>query len=205
MHAAAAAGDLVGQRLGGDGQRAGVGHLEDGGDAAHHGRARAGLEVFLVLGAGLAEMDLRVDHAGQDGEAACNRRPRRPGCRVDGADRGDPAVADADVAHTDAVVVDDGRAFEDGIECVGQGAPHRAAETLPRAAVSPAYVSRAAADASPHGSRHDDAAAARIARTSRAARRRRRRRRGRAEIPQRSGHRRHQRGRRAAAPSTPGC
>ena len=70
--------DLVGKRLGGDRQRVGVGHLEDGGDAAHHRGARAGLEVFLVLGAGLAEMHLRVDDAGQDVQARCSRRPRRP-------------------------------------------------------------------------------------------------------------------------------
>ncbi len=31
-----------------DRERIGVGHLEDGSDAAHHGAARTGLEIFLV-------------------------------------------------------------------------------------------------------------------------------------------------------------
>jgi hypothetical protein len=65
MHAVAGAADLVGQGFGRGGQRVGVGHLEDGGDAAENGGARAGLQVFLVLGAGLAEVDLGVDDAGR--------------------------------------------------------------------------------------------------------------------------------------------
>ncbi len=66
MHAARGALDLVGERGFGDCQRVGVGHLEDGRDAAHDGGERTRLEIFLVLGAGLAEMDLRVDDAWQD-------------------------------------------------------------------------------------------------------------------------------------------
>ena len=58
--------DLVGQRLGRDGRGLGVGHFEDAGDAAHDRGAAAGFEVFLVLGAGLAQMHLGVDDAGQD-------------------------------------------------------------------------------------------------------------------------------------------
>ena len=50
-------------------ERVGVGHLEDGRDAAHDRGARPGLEVFLVLGARLAEMDLGVDDARQDVQA----------------------------------------------------------------------------------------------------------------------------------------
>ena len=44
----------------------GVGHFEDGGDAAHDRGAAAGFEVFLVFGTGFAQMHLAVDHAGQD-------------------------------------------------------------------------------------------------------------------------------------------
>ena len=98
VHAAGGAGDLVGKRLGGDGQRIGVGHLEDGGDAAHDRGARAGLEVLLVLGAGLAEMDLGVDDAGEDVEAGAVD-DLAGGARRDRADGGDAAVADADVAR----------------------------------------------------------------------------------------------------------
>ena len=75
-------------------------------------RARAGLEVLLVGQARLAEMHLAVDHAGQDraGPRQSIRSPRRGGVEI--ADLGDPAGADADVAHADAVLVDDGRAGE---------------------------------------------------------------------------------------------
>ena len=72
-HAVARAAHFVGERLGSRRERLRVGHLEDGGDAAQHGGAAAGLEVFLVLEARLAEMHLGVDHAGQDVEAAWHR------------------------------------------------------------------------------------------------------------------------------------
>ena len=70
MHAAGGAPHLVGKRGLAGGQRIGVGHFEDGGDAAQHGRARAGLQIFLVLQPRLAEMHLAVDDAGQDVQAA---------------------------------------------------------------------------------------------------------------------------------------
>ena len=44
----------------------GVGHLEDGGHAAHHRGERPGLQILLVLRAGLAEMHLAVDDARED-------------------------------------------------------------------------------------------------------------------------------------------
>ena len=69
MHAVAAALHLVGEGCLGDGQGIGVRHLEHRGDAAHHGAARTGFEVFLVGQARLAEMHLGVDHAGQDVQA----------------------------------------------------------------------------------------------------------------------------------------
>ena len=58
MHAVMAAPHLVGERLRRGGLRVGVGHLEDRRDAAHDGGAGAGFEIFLVVEAGLAEMDL---------------------------------------------------------------------------------------------------------------------------------------------------
>jgi hypothetical protein len=68
LHAVGGAPDLVGQRFGGGGERIGVRHLEDAGDAAHDGGTAAGFEVFLVLGPRLPQVDLAVDHAGQDVE-----------------------------------------------------------------------------------------------------------------------------------------
>ena len=70
MHAPLRARDLVGERGGGGRRRIGVGHFEHRGDAAQHRRARAGLEILLVSQAGLAEMNLGVDDAGQDVQAA---------------------------------------------------------------------------------------------------------------------------------------
>ena len=74
----------------------GVGHLEDAGDAAQHRGAAAGFEVFLVLGAGLAEMDLGVDDAGQDVKAGAIDDLGRL-ARI--AEAGNPAVGDRHVAH----------------------------------------------------------------------------------------------------------
>ena len=92
VHAVRGAQHLVGERLGGGGQRLGVGHFEYRGDAAEHGGARAGLEVLLVLEPRLAEMHLAVDHAGQNVRPAAidalarrsasrDRRSRRCGRR----------------------------------------------------------------------------------------------------------------------------
>ena len=110
MHAMVAALDLVGKRFLGDRQRIGIWHLEHGRDAAHHGAARAGFEVFLLRQPRLAEMHLGVHHAGQDMQALA----------VDGlgggglsksADRGDPAIENADIADPLAVLIDHGAGF----------------------------------------------------------------------------------------------
>ena len=115
MHAPRGARDLVGERRGGGRRRIGVGHFEHGGDAAQDRRARAGLQILLVGQAGLAEMDLAVDHAGQDMQAAAIQAlARRSGREI--ADLGDLAVDDADVALSHAVLVDDGRVGENAIE-----------------------------------------------------------------------------------------
>ena len=110
MHAVAAALHLVGEGLLGDGQRIGVRHFEHRRHPAHHGTARSGFKIFLVGQARLAEMHLRIDHAGQDMQALAVDRlgggslPKR-------ADRGDPAIGDADVADALAVLIDHGAGF----------------------------------------------------------------------------------------------
>ena len=63
---AACAAQLVGQRLLVHGERLGVGHLEDRGDAAEDGAARTGFQVFLVFQPRLAEVYLGVDDSRQD-------------------------------------------------------------------------------------------------------------------------------------------
>ena len=67
--AALGATALVGEIGGADRRRLGVRHLEDGGDAADRRGGGAGGEVLLVFEAGLAEVDLGVDDAGQDVQA----------------------------------------------------------------------------------------------------------------------------------------
>ena len=66
VHAVGGAPHLVGQRFRRNGEGAGVGHLEDAGDAALHRGAAPGFQIFLVFGARLPQMHLAVDHAGQD-------------------------------------------------------------------------------------------------------------------------------------------
>ncbi len=69
MHAVTGALHLVREGRFRDGQWISVRHLEHAGDAAHHGAARARLQILLLGQAGLAEMHLGVDHAGQDVQA----------------------------------------------------------------------------------------------------------------------------------------
>jgi hypothetical protein len=88
--------DLVRQVGGRNRRRVGVRHLEDRGDATQDCRPRPAFEVFLVLVAGLAEMHLAVDHAGQYVQAfrledGFRRRRRQI------ANRRDPAVGHADI------------------------------------------------------------------------------------------------------------
>ncbi|GFO81869.1 MAG: hypothetical protein A49_14960 [Methyloceanibacter sp.] len=98
MHAPRARGDFRGQCFRARGRRAGVGHLEHGRDAAEHGRTAARLQVLLVLHAGLAEMDLGIDHAGQDVKAARIDDFAAPAAG-DVADLANSAVADADIGE----------------------------------------------------------------------------------------------------------
>ena len=110
MHAVTAAVHLVGESLLRNGQRIGVRHFEHGRHAAHHGAARSGFKIFLMRLAGLAEMHLRVHHAGQDVQALAV--DRLAGLSLsEPADRGDPAIGNADVADALTVLIDHGAGF----------------------------------------------------------------------------------------------
>ena len=103
------------------GRRLGVGHLEDRGDAAQHRAARAALEILLPLEARLAEMDLAVDDAGQDGAArvASTISPAEAGAEI--ADGGEAAVADADVGPAAAGMAHHLAAADDQVEGLRHG------------------------------------------------------------------------------------
>ncbi len=118
MHAFARPRELVVHRGTCRGRRIGVGHLEDAGDPAQHGGAAAAFQVFLVLVAGLAEMALAVDDAGQDVQPLGVEGLGRLGAaqRPDG---GDLAGAHADIAWRDAVRGGDGSAADQKIEGLG--------------------------------------------------------------------------------------
>ena len=73
-HAVAGSADLGGQRRGGRRQRLVLGISNTAVTPPSDGCAAAGFEIFLVREARLAEMDLRVDDAGQDVQALCVQR-----------------------------------------------------------------------------------------------------------------------------------
>ena len=87
---------LLAQGFGGACRRVDVGHLEHGGHPAHRCGGRAGAPVFLVGVAGLPEMDMGIDGAGQHVHAGgiqrfgCGRHCARV------ADSKDFAVPDRD-------------------------------------------------------------------------------------------------------------
>ena len=114
VHAVMRALDLVGQRLGRDRQRIGIRHLEHRRHAAEHGAARTRFQIFFMREAGLAEMNVTVDHARQQMQAAAVDDVAGRGARQV-ADGGEAAAADADVAQALAVVVDHGAALEDQV------------------------------------------------------------------------------------------
>src|SRR5665811_1683193 len=91
----------------------------------------AGLQIFLVLHARFAEMDLGINDTRQDMEAA----------RVDGlarkalsdmADGANSAISDANVGGSFAVLIDDGSAFEHNVERLGHGCGAVLAGDCPR-------------------------------------------------------------------------
>ncbi len=119
IHAAGRRRDLGGERRGIGGGRLGVRHLEHGGHPAQHRRAAARGQILLVLEAGLAEMHLAVDHAGQNVEAggidglAGHALADRP-------DLGNAPIPYANIGSPLAGLIDDGAAFEHKIEGIGQ-------------------------------------------------------------------------------------
>ena len=101
-------------------RRLGVRHFEHRRDAAKHRRPAAGLQVFLVFEARLAEMHLRVDDAGEHMQAggvdALAGLARRQA-----ADGRDFPRFDANIGEAFAGMIDEGGAFDEEIEGFGQG------------------------------------------------------------------------------------
>ena len=79
--------------------RVGVRHREHAAEAAGRRRARAGLEVLLVLAAGRAQVHVRIDEPGKDVQALGldDLRPVGGSIAPGAADLGDLAVADQQV------------------------------------------------------------------------------------------------------------
>ena len=92
MHAARRPRDLIGERLGGYGRRIGIRHVEHRRDAAQHGGAAAAFQVLAILAAGLAEMHMAVDDAGQDVQARARRNMSPAASRANVAEPRDPPI-----------------------------------------------------------------------------------------------------------------
>ncbi len=87
---------------GGVGDRVGVGHRVHGGEAAERGGLRAGAHRLGVLAAGLAQMSVQVDEAGQRDQAGARPAPGRPRRLRPGPASGDQAVRQDQVSHSAA-------------------------------------------------------------------------------------------------------
>ena len=107
VHAGLRTAQLVCQGVRRCGGGPGIRHFKHGSYAAHHGGAAAGVKILLVLKAGLAEMDVGIDDAGQDMQAAAIDGERRL-ARRNAAEGRYPAGSNADVALADTVVIDEG-------------------------------------------------------------------------------------------------
>ena len=129
--AAARPVQLVGQRILVGGGWLGVRHFEDRRHPAQDRATRTGFQIFLVLVAGLAEMHLGVDHAGQHGQAGGVEDIRRLGL-AEIAQRHDAPGADADVDPFPPVRRDGGAAGNGEVEGVGHGSFSYGVTTMPR-------------------------------------------------------------------------
>ena len=96
--------------------RLGVGHGEDGAEAAGGGRPRAGRDRLLVLAAGRAQVDVRIDERGREHEAGCVDDAMAVRLDVRSELR-DHAVVHAHVEHGvhAAGGIDDARAADDEV------------------------------------------------------------------------------------------
>src|SRR5262249_37834692 len=106
---------FIRERLRARRRRIGVGHFEDRRHAPKDRGARAGLEILLVSEAGLAKMNLRVDHARQDVKShGIDRLTRARTGKI--ANRGNLSVQNADIARADPSVVGNGPALQEQVE-----------------------------------------------------------------------------------------
>ena len=110
-HAAALRpGELRGERGDRDRLRDGVGHLQERGHAPGRARPAPRAQVFLVRESGIAEVDLVVDHPGQQVKSRRVHHLVRAAVRG-GADRRDPRVVDQYRRARRLSRQDDGRAL----------------------------------------------------------------------------------------------
>ena len=117
-HAVTRAADLVGQRVFRRRQGLRVRHLENGRDAASDRGSAPRLEIFFMRQARLAEMHLGIDDPRQNMQARRVDDFSRAG-RSKVADFRNPAARNRDIADTLPVMVDDCRATDQDIECIG--------------------------------------------------------------------------------------
>ena len=96
-------------------RRIDVGHFEYGRHTAHRGGGGPRLPIFFVCVAGLAEMHMRVDGAGQDMHAGRVERFRRRRHRRIVADGEDLAVLDGEAAFAHAVGIDERAVAQDDV------------------------------------------------------------------------------------------
>ena len=128
MHPVAGARKLVFHCQPAGGRRTGIGHFEDSGDTAQDRRPASAFEVFLVLVARLAEMNLAVDDTRQDVKPLRlvhlgGLRPREV------ADGSDAPCPDTNIGLGDAGRRGADPAPDEKIECVCHG-PHYAGRSL---------------------------------------------------------------------------
>ena len=96
----------------------GVWHFKDAGHASQYGRPSACFQVFLVLVARLAQMDLGVDHPWQHMQPG-NVDPVSRIKRRQVADGGDPSIAHGDIGTPHPIMIDDRATRKNGVEGLG--------------------------------------------------------------------------------------
>ena len=120
-------GVLFRENLCRSGRRNRVRHVEHSGHAAEGRRRRAARPVFLVRIAGIAEMHMHVDRAGQDMEAGGIERLARGRHRLLRADRENFSVLHGDARRKGRIRRHHHAVANDEIGC-GHGIPHSIAQ-----------------------------------------------------------------------------